>query len=253
MTLEHLAKPPINEVVCGFAFEPIRTLDPVILGTYWEQRKADFPNRSIHPPLTEEPSFFLGAVGPVRVWFVAKNEVFLIQIQPDRFYMNWRKREAAYPRFSDTESEPGILKRAMKEFGSFSDFCKKTLGVEPVATSIDLAKIDHLQNGAHWSDFDELARLVPWLEPFSMFSKTQTPAVSLRFTESRDKGNLFVSLDTAMIPMEGEGSLPIVRLETRMSKVRSDKPEDAFRWSNEQLNDVFDAMIPREQRDRKFQ
>jgi hypothetical protein len=47
-----LERPPIVEVVCGLVFDPL-PLDGMLLGVYWDERKDDFPKRSLQPPLVD--------------------------------------------------------------------------------------------------------------------------------------------------------------------------------------------------------
>jgi uncharacterized protein (TIGR04255 family) len=117
-TLEKLSSPPIVEVICGVFFSPLPNFDPVVAGTYWQQRRADFPGHSIHPAAGAPPGLVIGTP-PLRTWLISSNDgPFVIQVQADRFYLNWRRRGDAYPRFS---TEHGLLERTLREFALFTD------------------------------------------------------------------------------------------------------------------------------------
>jgi uncharacterized protein (TIGR04255 family) len=59
-------------------------------------------------------------VGPpiFRTWFTTEDEVYVVQLQPDRLVLNWRKRGDSYPRF-----EP-ILERFIDALLKFWSFLK---------------------------------------------------------------------------------------------------------------------------------
>jgi uncharacterized protein (TIGR04255 family) len=244
MALPPLSNPPIVEVVCGVAFEALPELDPILLGTYWSQRRDQFPQRQLRPALHDQPSFVVGGVGPVRSWFVSGDDVFIIQIQPDRFYFNWRKRDDAYPRFNDGGEQQGILTRFLEELQRFSDFCAESVGRRPAPTRIETTKIDHLVEGLHWEGLGDLATVVPWLAVFESFSTTKDPAVGLRFNEQREEARLLVALDTATRNDEA-GQTRLLKLESQIVKAlgAEDDLREVFRWANNELNGVFERMI----------
>lgn len=249
MPLEQLKAPPVIEVVCGFIFDAL-PLDPLLLGTYWQQRRSDFPKREVHPPIAEAEAVTLfRGMGPIRSWLISDDDVFLIQIQRDRFYLNWRKRSHDYPRFSDhPDKSPGILSRALQEFEKFQAFCQGELGSVPFPNQVDLAKIDHLIEGSHWCGLGDLAAMVPWLQPFAQFARSSEPALALRFSEQRNRGRLIVAADIGLL----EQRTRVLKVESRMARVDATDCREAFTWANTELNEVFASLIPKEQRDRRF-
>ena len=121
MVALRLKDPPIVEVVCGFFFPALAGLDPILIGKYWAEHKEahGYPKRQLQPPVADRPGFFLGdGVGPLRSWLVSGTDEYLLQIQPDRFYFNWRKREGAYPHFNDYEPTKGVLSRSLLELAA---------------------------------------------------------------------------------------------------------------------------------------
>lgn len=248
--LEKLDAPPITEVACGFIFEPIADLDPIVIGTYWERRRDDFPAREFHPPIADGPLVFPNV--PIRCWLVAADEIFLLQIQSDRFYVNWRRRGADYPRFSDHPGKAqGILSLALNEYAKFSAFCKSSLSTSPTLRTLDLSKIDYLIKGTHWDDLADLVSLIPWLKSYAEFSKSGAPDFAVRFSEQRESGTLLLSIDSATTVMEGKNS-KIVKLESRMANVPASEPRAGFEHANQELNEVFAALIPEGQRNVRF-
>ena len=250
--LEKLTQPPIMEVVCGFLFEPIQELDPLLVGVYWWDRRQDFPTKQLQPALTSPPSITLGRlVGPLRSWLVNNDQSLLVQIQADRFYLNWRKQNGPYPRFSDHGEDPGVLAIALKEFAQFGDFCKQHLGKQITVREIELAKIDHLVQKVHWDNFEDLAKALPWLEVLAAYSKAETPSVRLRFQEQRGDAQVSIALDTAQRKSE-QGLEDILKIESQITKTVKGDCKDEFLWANQELNASFELMIPKDQRDKRF-
>src|SRR6185436_6912977 len=163
-THEKLLAPPVTEVICGLIFEPVPEIDPLVLGTYWEKKRQDFPRHQLHPPISDESSLVITGLPTIRTWLISEDDVFVVQIQNDRFYLNWRARGQEYPLFSDHGNRIGILSRLNSEFSSFARFCKERLGRDVAPNRIELGKVNHFVQGEHWRDFPDLAELLPWLK-----------------------------------------------------------------------------------------
>lgn len=249
----HLEHPPIREVACGVIFEPMAELDPMLVGTYWGPRRSEFPGRQLLPAIAEPliVPFPMG-MPALRSWLVTKDESFILQIQHDRFYVNWRRRgwqTAAddYPRFSDHEGKgEGILTRTMDEFRQFQEFCVSAIGRPPTVRKLELSKVDCLVEGQHWTGLADLARMLPWIEPFAGFAETSAPHLALRFTENRAEGQLDVSIASGQVVSDNK-PVRVINLESRVSTAASERIKDDFLRLNAELNKVFVSLIPQEQ------
>jgi uncharacterized protein (TIGR04255 family) len=121
--LPRFKKPPVSEVVVGVQFQA-PPLSPVHLGLYYLRVKDRFPIVNVQPPLppvfeTFGPTqpiqigfpFFPieGGVSPLqpRMWFLAKDNSSLIQLQSGRLLFNWRTGtdNSAYPHFDTVYAE----------------------------------------------------------------------------------------------------------------------------------------------------
>lgn len=242
--LEKLASPPIVEVICGVFFDGLASLDPVRVGTYWQQRRDEYPTHSIHPATGMASGLVLGTgTPPLRTWLVSRDDgPFVLQLQADRFYLNWRRRGVAYPRFS---TERGLLVKTLEEFAWFADFCANSLGQRPGPRAVELGKVDHLIAGKHFADRRDLGVLLPTLAATLTFALTETPEVLLRFHEAREDHSLTVTLASAQI--DGADG---VRLETTVVQPLGEDLRVTFENANRQANQVFAALIPEEQRSR---
>lgn len=246
--------PPILEVVCGVHFDEIPGLDPVMIGRFWNGISARFPKRELRPAV--QPSSEVGRevvvnlLPPLRALLISPDEATLLQVQPNRFYFNWRRQrlDAPYPRFSDHDGAQGVGSMAVAAYTEFASFCESAL-VRPVATNVELAKVDLFVRGIHWSDFGELVELLPWLESFRRFSKAGNPAFAVRFEEHRPAGLLSVALSPAV-----HATTPAVKLEARLTAPVSGASElpEAFTTLNAELNEVFEDLIPEQVRAKRF-
>lgn len=245
MALEKLQSPPIVEVVCGVIFESLPNLDPLTLGAYWERKRDGYPRHQLHPPIMEEGATLqFETFPPIRSWFISEDEAWVIQMQWDRFYLNWRQQKGVYPRFSDRGSAEGVLSRFLREFDEFSEYAKAGFGIEPKPTGMELAKIDQFIAGVSWDGLDDLAMMLPWLQPFAAASDSKQPVIAAQFREERAGGHVTVRVDVNKIQS---------KLETRVVKKLDGDLRAAFESANAVLNEFFEKMIPAEQRARRFQ
>lgn len=239
-TFPVLRKPPIIEVVCGVHFDALE-LDGMVLGVYWDQRKNDFPGRHLQPAFSDGPGLILGSP-PLRAVLVGDDNVHVLQLQHDRFFMNWRAIGPAYPRFSNREDGPGLMTKALDEFGRFSDFCQGRFGRRPKPTRIELAKIDKLIRGEHWQDLDDLAIVLALAGTFGDPGHHGTREFALRFVEHDDPTDLIVAVNS--ITEKVGVPFNAVRIETRaVTPVAEGDLEAAFRLGNTAVNNAFFKLI----------
>ncbi len=86
-SLPSYKSPPVDEVVCGYRFEPLSQLKVVHIGLLWEKFRNDFPNVQHAAPISTDGSIFVDETTGIplpRVWFISKADNELIQFQPDR-------------------------------------------------------------------------------------------------------------------------------------------------------------------------
>ncbi|MBI2390491.1 MAG: TIGR04255 family protein [Deltaproteobacteria bacterium] len=236
---KHLREPPIVEVVCGFSFDAMAVLDPVAIGLYWHRRRQDFPAKQLHPAVGQAPGIVLG-LGPLRTWLVSENGEHVVQVQQDRFYFNWRGRGARYPHFN-TYEERGVLDRCLDEFVQFSAFCQEELGKRPAPTGLELAKIDMLEQGRHWSDFTDLGRVVPALSGLRSVLQSPQPVLQMQMFEARGDREIHVQINNAVVTSTFVRG---VQIETRIVASSSGEPRSTFSELNEMANATFRALIP---------
>lgn len=239
----HLSSPPIVEVACGLIFAPHPDLDPVLMGAYWATREGDYPKRQFLPAISEPGTFVFGGMPPGRVWMLSPDQAWLVQLQADRFYVNWRKKEGAYPRFNQHEDTEGMLDRVLREYAAFATFCTERTRSAPRLLRAELTKIDHLVRGRHWADLADLAQMIPMLS--AVIDAHEEAGFVVRRTTALAGGSLSVTL--ASTPADQPTTTTVV-METRLTRPIAGPDADlrqAFVAANATMNDAFDGLIPR--------
>jgi uncharacterized protein (TIGR04255 family) len=233
-----LKDPPLVEVVCGFFFQPIPGLDPLVVGKYWSQHKekGGFPKKQLQPPVTEQIVSLEQGVGPLRCWLISDNDEYVLQIQPDRFYFNWRNRAGKYPHFNDYGDSRGVLSLSLSEFAAFDHFIGETLEQRIELTRVELAKIDLLRSPKHWADYNDLTKMLPMLARLPQI--IPDPAVNLSFVGERDNFDVRFRLATSVL--SDDMSLA-VQMETRVGTAAKDV--EGTKLSFKAMNDVANRIF----------
>src|ERR1019366_1103919 len=248
---EKLASPPIVEVVCGLFFEPITALDPISIGNFWHGLRVEYPGHTVQLPVLDQPNFmFAFGPGPLRSLFTSSSDEYVIQIQNDRFYLNWRKREGGYPRFNDYENEKGVMSRAVAAFELLSLFCNGAFGVRPAVRRPEVTKVDLLEHGKHWSDLADLSKLVPMVGTLRAFASTEEADLTARIAETRAEGDVVLAMHFGMQSIFGMMPARGLRLETRAHRALPGETPDLreeLTSLNEMLNVAFFGLLAPEE------
>lgn len=125
---------PLIEVALSVQFQPLSGLTSAYAGRFWSTISQEFVQDFEQPPLSSINEFFGKIPGPagalsigltlappgVRNWFMTADKTYLVQVQRNRFALNWRKtgNDSPYPRY------PAIRAKFGEVFGKFSDFLR---------------------------------------------------------------------------------------------------------------------------------
>ena len=166
--LPEYAKPPVVEVAISVQFEELAGFSAVHFGLLWEKLRSRYPDTEHHPPLASVVELF-GSRGakhaslsiesqfPIgRCWYLSADKLRLIQVQPDRFVLNWRKldTDTKYPRYEN------LREAFQSELALFLEFVTKhgLGGFEP--TQCELTYVNHLVAGQGWQDLRDLPNVI---------------------------------------------------------------------------------------------
>jgi len=233
-----LKEPPIVEVVCGFLF-PSLPIDALLIGKYWAARAKDYPRKALQPALAEQPLILFEGVAPLRGWLIDARDEYVLQLQHDRVYLNWRKRGNAYPHFS---GDKGVLRRALEEYDRFSEFSKEDVNAVPIATSIEVQKLDQLEQPTHWKDFEDLGNVLPIVQSLRAVAMTREPLLAVRLNEVRDGCQVHIEIRSGSHPQQ---FTPTIQLDTRVSRSVSpgDDLQEGFASLNDIANETFFGLL----------
>lgn len=172
--LPEFANPPVSEVAISVTFAPLENWKSAHSGVYWSRIIQKYPLTEVHPPLArqievfdEEPKpiarviqFELATPDSQRYWFLTDPPVRVVQVQRDRFAINWRKvkGDETYPRYKD-ELRP----RFKEEWNTFVAFLAEQKIGEPSVAQCDVTYVNDILRGEDWnSGSDSLALFSPW-------------------------------------------------------------------------------------------
>lgn len=256
--------PPVVEVVCGVLFSPLSSLLAPHLGLLWDKFKPAFPNCEAHPPLapaleSPAPSVLLGgglelrSLPPLpRTWFVHESDNEVIQVQQDRFLVNWRRGEssAEYPRFSF------VRKRFESHLETFCSFLSEhEIGaLQPL--QFEMTYVNHVPQGrgfTRWADVGAVFPDVSWRTNAPRFLDTlESIQWQASFALPDGQGRLRASLKPAVRRSDGR-PLMVLELTARGMAIDEDAAgrrawfDLAHEWIVRGFADLTDETVQREQ------
>jgi uncharacterized protein (TIGR04255 family) len=233
-------KPPVIETVLGIEFAPIEGWGIPTFGLYWSQIRKEYPTYEVQPPLASSvekfdapaepmlPSVQLLTASESRCWFASTDDSSLIQIQHDRFLLNWRKGEAdrPYPRYED------FVKPAFKkEWLRFTEFLTQQSFRSPDVVQCEVSYINHIPKGQGWHAADD------WKEVFTRSGVTRPPAflpspesfrLNANYVMPANRGRLRIAANPA-IRLSDQQEVIVLTLTAR-GRPASSTVADVIKW-----------------------
>jgi len=164
----HFDHPPLDEVVCGVHFAGVKWSD-IHWGLFYAEVRGRYPHTQRRPPvslfesggseglqieLVTEPQLPL-------LWYESPDSPFLLQVQKNAFFVNWRRQSGTfiYPHFHTREGgEQGVWERFVDEWEVFGKFCEKREIGTPEVLACHLAYINHMVHEEEWDVPTDLAQ-----------------------------------------------------------------------------------------------
>jgi uncharacterized protein (TIGR04255 family) len=182
--LPEFANPPVSEVALSVEFTAIDEWRPAHAGLYWARIKSEYPVTEAQPPLASQierfgerlpqvPAVVFDMADPnaIRSWFLSDDRTKLIQVQRDRFVVNWRKMTGAevYPRY-EREMRP----RFEREWRRFEKFLQEESLGSLRARQCEITYVNDIPRGEGWNTpAESLSLFSPWWGDVSVgFLKT---------------------------------------------------------------------------------
>ncbi len=207
-------RPPLQEVAAGVQFAPlgVRSVDVAALHTLLAE---EYPNWVDAPPLP--PSFETFGTAPVgpfpvppmllsgtppwlpRAWFISADDEHIVQAQPDRLIVNWRRQPQGghYPRYAE------VRRRFVAAHDAVERLVEQRGLSRPLANQCDLSyfNVVRVPEAADWSDMDRLLRGMR-LDPGPGWQASLSDAqVSIRKVLRRESGVPFARLSVDCLPV----------------------------------------------------
>jgi uncharacterized protein (TIGR04255 family) len=158
--------PPLDEVVIGVQFEPLKDFHAVHLGRFWSRIRDRYPFTEDQAPIPAQielaepvpaptsPDIAIGFPMP-RCWFLDSTKNELLQLQSDRFLRNWRQISGTdvYPRFAT------LIDAFRRDWDEFQAFLQQEKLDRPSVNQCELTYINNLSSGEGWTDPSEVAKV----------------------------------------------------------------------------------------------
>ena len=239
--------PPINEVVIASYFTPeVAALRSEHIGLFWDRIKHEFPVVRQQPPVGPPVGPPISADEPFpmpRYWFVANDDVYLIQVQKNAFILNWRYRGSnEYPRF-----HKDIKPTFDKYHQLFDEFVRTE--IDPPSLSIDLCELTYIntiEQCEFWKGPQDTSNVIP---EFSAISPNTKASNLLGFNcqyAYRIEANLelFVVIRNGVVPQKTNVPTLIIEIKGggRLGQATKAMADKWFDQAHDAIIDCFENM-----------
>jgi uncharacterized protein (TIGR04255 family) len=238
-------RPPIVELGIGVFFAKPDALSSAHFGRFWSEVAGEFPACEDHAPVGPPQDWATSKEGfPVpRVWFFAPNKARIVQIQANRFYLNWRRiaDEDSYPRFSaHSQQTLGYWKR-------FADFIARECGQPPTTIGAEVLKVSQIAEGEGWKGLQSVPTLFPVANIPGIAGVWDVSGFAMSFAMSiegrkvqADLKSVHKSDDKTKRLLQLEVRVPIEDVESSLDEVGTLAAK--LRQGNETANLAFTAL-----------
>ena len=240
-TLPDYTLPPVIETVLGVQFSPLANFSVLHFGLYWEKVREEYPKYEIQPPLAtafekfgsqfeKEPKLGIelsNAPPQFRCWFIDDSRTRLIQVQNDRFIINWRKitGEEKYPHY-DT-----FRPRFEMEWKRFCQFLEAEEFSIPEIDQCEVTYVNHMEINDDIKYYGEIYQVFnTWskLPPGSFLPEPEVARFSTKYVMPEERGRLHVDLAPKIRRRDGKEVLQLNL--TARGKPNSSGLEDIITW-----------------------
>jgi uncharacterized protein (TIGR04255 family) len=160
--LPNYKSPPVEEVVCGVLFDPIKRFLVPHFGLLWEKYRAEYPHcRHVDPlmPIIESstgsrPEEIISEVPLPRIWFL-HDDGKIIQVQRDRFLHNWRKLNSAdeYPHYQ------AVYEMFSSHFLKFQEFLNEYQLGKVIPLQYEMTYVNSIPESDGWETLGDTYKI----------------------------------------------------------------------------------------------
>ncbi len=237
-TLPEYASPPVIETYLSVQFLLVKKITTRHFGRYFEYVKEHYPQLEIQHPIGQTVEEFGSGVGRVprveiltepdfRCWFIDNSETRLIQVQRDRFILNWRKvkDDDVYPRYDKIKPE---FQQEWQRFCQFLD--RQELG-NPEVNQCEITYINHIEVGDGWKSYGELNKIIAcWRGTYSgdFLREPESVGLNAHYVLPENKGRLHITMEPAVRKKDAKEILQLTL--TARGQPGSSRLEDILLW-----------------------
>jgi uncharacterized protein (TIGR04255 family) len=233
--------PPVTETVLGLQFTPLSKFDVPHYGRYWTKIKEEYEHFEVHPAVvstvderesdvpTKQGKIFINFPnGPnFRCWFIDKSHTNLIQVQRDRFILNWRKvrGDEQYPHYEH------IRPKFEQEWVRFCEMLTEE-GIEtPKVNQCEVTYVNHIEFDSELTGGSELKRFIAsWSGATSGEFLPKVDKVSLNTNYMMDGKNGRLRISMLPVLRMGDG-MEVLQLDVSATgRPTSSKTPDILEW-----------------------
>lgn len=234
--------PPVSEVLLSVEFLPLENWRSPHAGRYWTKISREYPKVEEAPALPSQiekfgaelqqlqmsPRVQLMNPNALRFWFIGDQETRLIQVQRDRFIINWRKvtGDEAYPRY-----EKEMRERFLREWLQFQEFVKESDLGQPDVQQCEVTYVNFIPHGEGWKTFSAALTIFShWSELGSdgFLPEPEFVNINAAFLMPDEKGRLHFSLQRAIRQVDKAEGIQIQL--TARGRPASGSDEDILSW-----------------------
>jgi uncharacterized protein (TIGR04255 family) len=254
--------PPVVETALSVQFNTIAGFTAAHVGWFWKEyvqklgdewkQVAEAPKI---PELTEKfgtediwPSqslrFLPGVMSP-RVQIIRGDGERMLQVQDNRFILNWRKQAYAYPSYET------LLPEFRNMLNAFESFCSEAGFGIPIYNLWEVIYVDQIKKGTMWDSARDLNRIFPAMKtpPVSVRhappSDDETISADWRFSLANRRGRLYVQLRQARLQPSNEEAIQLTTT-ARGPVTETQSWEQGLNFGHEALRETFLAITSTE-------
>jgi uncharacterized protein (TIGR04255 family) len=233
--------PPVGEVWFGLRLAPLTAFKAVHYGAFWDLIRKDYPECEDQSPVFDQLSPYYG--GPEsfplpRVWYLHRDRNYLIQLQPNRIWLNWRRLTESdqYPRFES------LFPAFQETIARFAEFARANNIGDVMAVGGELSYVNHipsLDSAQLYSDVGEFMDDVRWGAHRSL----PTPdGLAWRTEFSLGKDKLFVDLKTGRERAGAQRAIFILEIRAATVFEPTSAAGDCLGWFHTANRLIVDAF-----------
>ena len=239
--LPDFREPPVDETALSIQFSPISGFGVPHFGLFWAKVRDEYARFEIQQPIASvtdqfEPGVRVGRqlgitlleLPEIRCWFLDQSGNRLIQVQHDRFVLNWRKITGteSYPRY------PSLRASLEKEWERFCDFLRGEKLESPKVNQCEVTYVNNIEYEKGWHGYGELDKVVAALatpKPKSRFlPDPERVNMQVVYRLEENAGRLYVSFVPVIRGRDGKEVLQMTL--TARGAPQSSGDEDVFQW-----------------------